>query len=90
MSNAALRIPSYRHHKPSGRAVVTIDGRDVYLGDWNTAASRREYKRAIAEWTASGGTLPKPANDLTVTELAAAFMRHARTYYRAPRWHRIE
>ena len=84
MSNATLRIPSYRHHKPSGRAVVTIDGRDVYLGDWNTASSRREYKRIVAEWTASGGTLPKASNDLTVAELAAAFMRHARIYYRRP------
>ena len=35
-------------------AVVTIDGRDVYLGNWNTAASRREYKRVIAQWTAIG------------------------------------
>jgi hypothetical protein len=26
------RIPSYRLPKPSGRAVVTINGKDIYLG----------------------------------------------------------
>lgn len=79
-----LRTPSYRLHKPSRRAVVTVDGRDVYLGDWNTTKSRREYKRVVAEWMAAGGTLPKPANDLTIAELCAAFMRHATDYYRRP------
>lgn len=42
MATAALRIPSYRRHKPTGQAVVTIGGRDIYLGKHNTAASRAE------------------------------------------------
>jgi hypothetical protein len=29
------RIPSYRLHKPSGQAVVTI-GKDIYLGRFNS------------------------------------------------------
>ena len=29
-----MRTPSYRLHKPSGQAVVTLDGHDVYLGHW--------------------------------------------------------
>jgi hypothetical protein len=32
MSATTLRTPSYRHHKPSGQAVVTLEGRDIYLG----------------------------------------------------------
>jgi hypothetical protein len=28
----ASRLPSYRLHKPTGLAVVTIGGHDVYLG----------------------------------------------------------
>ena len=85
MSNAIPRIPSYRHHKPSGLAVVTVGGRDIYLGKWNTAESRREYNRVVAEWTAHGGMAPtQQATDLTVVELLAAFMRHARRYYRGP------
>lgn len=84
MSNATLRIPSYRRHKSSGQAVVSIAGRDFYLGKHNSAASRAEYNRIIAEWTASNGTLPKQqANDLTIVELVAAFMRHAKSYHRA-------
>jgi integrase len=84
MSIATLRIPSYRRHKASGQAVVTLGGRDIYLGKFNSAASRREYNRLIAEWTAHAGTLPHQANDLTVAELAAAFLRYAKTYYRGP------
>jgi hypothetical protein len=25
-------IPTYRRHKPTGKGVVTLDGRDIYLG----------------------------------------------------------
>ena len=32
MPNSPLRIPSYRHHKPSGQAVVTLGGRDFLPG----------------------------------------------------------
>ena len=47
-------VPSYRLHKPSGQAVVTIrtttgERRDEYLGDYNSAESRAEYDRLIAE-----------------------------------------
>lgn len=77
------RVPSYRRHKPSGQAVVTLDGRDFYLGKFNSAASRAEYNRRVAEWTGSGGCLP-PSHDLTVAELLRAFAAHAQRYYRGP------
>ncbi|MBI3839787.1 MAG: site-specific integrase [Planctomycetia bacterium] len=84
MSKTAPRIPSYRRHRPSGLGVVTLPGRgDVYLGQWNSANSRAEYNRLIGEWTASGGTLA-PSHDLTVVELAAAFLKHAKGYYKRP------
>jgi hypothetical protein len=47
-------IPSYRRHKPSGLAVVRLNGRDLYLGKHGTAASRAEYRRVIVEWLACG------------------------------------
>ena len=53
----AIKAPSYRLHKPSGQAVVTIDGRDLYLGRHDTPASRAEYDRLIAEWLAGGRRL---------------------------------
>jgi integrase len=79
------RTPSYRLHKPSGQAVVTIDGRDFYLGKYGTAESRAEYDRLLAEWLACGRRLPRPASpaggDLTVNELALSFIRWAESYY---------
>lgn len=60
--NLSLRLPSHRRHKPSGQAVVTLNGTDVYLGRWGTKASRTEYDRLIGEWLASGRCLPKAAS----------------------------
>ncbi len=34
------RVLKYRRHKPTGQAVVTLGGRDCYLGRHGTAASR--------------------------------------------------
>jgi hypothetical protein len=81
-ANNGLRIPAYRHHKPTGQAVVTLDGRDHYLGRWQTKQSRQEYDRLIDEWIANGRRLSSSQNDLTVTELIAAYWRFAKTYYR--------
>ena len=77
------RVPSYRRHKPSGQAVVTLDGRDFYLGKFNSAASRSEYNRRIAEWAAHDGIIPD-STDLSITELLRGFSVHAERYYRGP------
>jgi hypothetical protein len=76
--------PSYRRHRPSGQAVVTIGGRDHYLGPHGTKASRDEYDRVIAEFLANGRRPPTAAADLTVAELVARFWTHAQVYYRLP------
>ena len=55
------RVPSYRKHKPSGQAVVTLSGRDHYLGPHGSKTSIAEYDRLIAEWLA--GILRQPAGD---------------------------
>ena len=34
-----LRIPSYRRHRPSGQAVVTVQQKDHYLGPWRRRTS---------------------------------------------------
>ena len=61
----APQIPSYRLHKPSGQAVVTLSDtntgrrRDVYLGAYGTSASRENThssspvgRATAARWTA--------------------------------------
>jgi hypothetical protein len=46
--------PAYRLHKPTGQAVVRIDGRDHYLGKHGAEASQEKYRRLIAEWLTAG------------------------------------
>jgi integrase len=84
-------IPSYRLHKQSGQAVVTLtDGlggrRDLLLGKHGTAESRQEYARVIAEWEAGGRKGPASRRDApegpTVNEVLLAFYRHAEQHYR--------
>ena len=72
-------VPSYRRHKPTAQAVVTLDGRDIYLGRRNTVTSRREYDRLIGERLAAGRRLPKAmaSHDTTIMELAAAYWQFA-------------
>jgi hypothetical protein len=61
--------------------VVTLDGRDFYLGPHGTEASRAEYDRLLGEWLANGRRLPASAGpDLRVVELIAAFWKPAQTY----------
>jgi integrase len=81
------RTPSYRLHKQSGQAVVTltdaVTGRrkDVLLGHLDSE-SRVEYARVLAEWEARGRRLDKAApTDLTVVELLVRFLAHAANYY---------
>ncbi len=74
--------PKYRKHRASGQAIVTLDGRDFYLGPHGTRANRREYDRLVAEWMQNGRQIPiAQSNDLTVTELASAYWRFAKGYY---------
>src|SRR4051794_23803377 len=83
------QIPSYRLHKQSGQAVVTLpDGfggrRDVLLGKHGTPESRAEYLRVVGEWEASGRRLPREqatGADLSVNELLVGYWRFAEGYY---------
>ncbi len=83
-NGTSTRIPSYRRHKPSGQAVVTLDGKDRYLGRHGSAASRAEYDRLIAEWTAQGRRLPDSETGMTIGELILAYWRRCQGHYRKP------
>jgi integrase len=87
-----LTVPSYRLHRQSGQAIVTLpDGlgnrRDVLLGQYGTPESRAEYLRVLAEWEAAGRRLPPrdagaaTPPDISVNELCLAYWRHVETYY---------
>jgi hypothetical protein len=80
MAVPSLHTPSYRLHKPTGQAVVTLDRRAFYLGRHGSPESMAEYNRLVAEWLANGRKLPS-ASDLTVCELAPPYLRHCEQYY---------
>jgi integrase len=85
MSDRTLRTPSYRLHKPTNQAVVTLSGRDFYLGRYDSPESRAEYSRLIVEWISNGRCLLVPTSgagsDLTVNEVCVAYLRFADGYY---------
>lgn len=82
MQGTVKRIPSYRKHKASGQALVTILGKDHYLGPHGTKASHLLYDRLISEYLATGRKLIEPVeHSITVIEVLAAHMKFARTYY---------
>lgn len=73
--------PSIRLHKPSGRAVVTLNGRDFYLGPHGSRESEAEHDRLVAEWLANGRAI-SAGKDITVAELARDYLKHCDGNYR--------
>jgi len=82
MPRLSNSTPKYRKHRASGQAVVTLSGKDFYLGPHGTKASHREFDRLVAEWLQNGRTIAQAEVSLTVVEVLAAYKRFAKTYYR--------
>ena len=84
MARPKKAVPSYRHHKSTGQAVVTIDGRELYLGKFQSVASKAEYARLVAEFTATGQVRAKVdsrQDGIKVMKLLVRYLRHAESYY---------
>ncbi|MCA8994174.1 MAG: hypothetical protein KDA88_19495 [Planctomycetaceae bacterium] len=83
------KVPSYSHHKASGRAVVRIGGRDHYLGAYGSDESHAAYARLIAEWRfqkkaarEKPKSLPTPSRTImTVSEVMVKYRDFAIGYY---------
>ena len=88
--SAKQSVPSYRRHKQSGQAVVTLpdalgNRKDVLLGKYGTQESRQEYAKVIAEWEAAGRQLPSSKQkipDITIAELIDRYWPWVKNYYR--------
>ncbi len=77
------RQPSYRLHKPSGQAVVTLSGRDHYLGKHDTPESRERHDELVARWLANGRRLPEQnARPMTVKALILDHYRFCEERYK--------
>ena len=74
------RPPKYTLHKPSGQARVRIDGKDHYLGPFNSAESRQRYDELIARYLTSSRN-PDSVN-VTLNRLCILFLEHCEQYYR--------
>lgn len=87
--------PAYRLHKQSGQAIVTISGRDYYLGPHNSSASKAEYYRLKHEYFASGCSpnFGAKLDKVTVVEVLAGYKKHCLAYYGSgpeSEWHRVK
>ncbi len=85
--------PSYRLHKQSGLAIVSLplgrgQYRDVLLGPYDSPESRTRYAEVIKEWEArrvnQSHLVPQPNDDLSINELILAYFKHVQEYYRHP------
>ena len=76
-------IPSYRLHKPTGQAIVSLKGKMFYLGKYKSQASREKYTQLIAEYTANDCKLPPTRNqaEVSVEKLIFAYLEYAESYY---------
>jgi integrase len=84
-------LPSYRLYRRTGQAIVTIDGRDHYLGPYGSLESKKKYRRLIDAWLArqehDPGTQPPTSSPPlsttpTANEVILAYLRHASDYYK--------
>lgn len=50
MPKLKTKTPTYRLHKGSGQAVVTLSGKDIELGMHGTDEILTGYRRMVAEW----------------------------------------
>lgn len=82
------RLLSYQLHKVSGQAVVTLGGRDKYLGRHGTPESLARYRQIVADWAAQDpNAMAEECHsvartvDLRTCELFLAYLDFARRYY---------
>lgn len=80
----ASKTPPLRQHKGTGQGYVTLNNRRIYLGRHDDPATQKRYDRTVAEWLANGRRLPVAPEEITLTELAARYLKHCDEYYRTP------
>jgi integrase len=78
--------PKYRLHKARNCAVVTIDGKNHYLGPYHSPESFEKYNRLVAGWSVNG-QLTRPVGDqpnpsiLSINGLTLRYLDFASGYY---------
>ncbi len=78
---SSRRIPAYRHQKARNLAVVRLDGKDIYLGEFDSPESHAKYDQLISDWLRRRDVqYPTPQN-IALCQLMAAYLVFAGEYY---------
>ncbi len=72
------RKPKYCRHKATNRAYVTMNGKEEYLGEYDSPDSHERYRELVTRWELENAS----DSQLTLLGLAAKFMVHAEKHYR--------
>jgi integrase len=80
------RQPKYRHFKPRNLAVVRLDGKDHYLGKYDSKESWEKYYQLLADWKRNAGSLAPPEPDpksgfIGISCVIEAYINFATKYY---------
>jgi len=70
--------PKYALHKPSRQARVRINGKEIYLGEYNSPESPDEYDRLPGEFFL--GTLDLKRDSFSIARLTIMFIEHVKSY----------
>jgi integrase len=81
----AGRLPKYGLHKPSGRAVIYLARRPVYLGSYDSPESWERYWQLVAQFPTPGSrknpvTL-EAGDPISIALLVERYLAHAVEYY---------
>lgn len=81
------RIPSYpkKPHK-RGAARISVNGRDIWLGKWNSPESRLKYARIVAELESIGAALESQRASESTPPATIADLLNAHRIYAAKRY----
>ncbi len=84
MPKLTTRIPKYRKHTASGQAVVSVDGKAVYLGKWDSPESKEAYREIVARLALrrTAVDIPSVVDGPTVLQLFEQYLSFAQQHYR--------
>jgi integrase len=71
---------SYRLHRGSGQAVVTLQGRTYYLGRYGSPESKEKFHRLVAESIVSP-TFGTSKSRVTIAEATVKYLEYCDEYY---------
>ena len=76
------RLPMYRHHKARNLAKVRINGREIYLGEYNSPESLRKYDQLVGDFLAGREITTDHGDAMTVEQLAVRYLSWIENRYR--------